>query len=237
MPHAQPGAVARCAVGCASGPASPLTWIGALVAIHVSGKRGVPRLPGAGELHRQCFASVSQCAVAQTWIRAVRGVCSVRPLRPPASLLHNALFCEAPGSHYAKATFCAERRLRALSGSQKRRYAKCPTLGPGASAVGASRSLRALHAGVCAPFALARLLGISQALRAVFYASGLRPGATCVAPPAHPWALPLRGTGPRAAGPSAPPRGAPCRCAVNRGRPCCGCAAASVDQVGVAHAT
>ena len=65
---------------------------------------------GAWELHRQCLASVGQCAGAQIWTRlagascwksrrlrlglapGMRGSCGTRPLRPPASLLHKAAF-------------------------------------------------------------------------------------------------------------------------------------------------
>ncbi len=36
----------------------------------VSGNGGVPSLPDAEEIHRQCFASVIRCAVAQTLVSA-----------------------------------------------------------------------------------------------------------------------------------------------------------------------
>ena len=52
---------------------------------------------------------------------------STRPLRPPASLLHNALFCEVVTSHCAKAPFVLPTASRP-SGLQNWRYAKWPSL-------------------------------------------------------------------------------------------------------------
>jgi hypothetical protein len=46
--------------------------------------------------------------------RVVRGFCSVRPLRPPASLLHNAALPSVSASRCAKAPLGAGHRLRAL---------------------------------------------------------------------------------------------------------------------------
>ena len=84
----------------------------------------------AGEVHSQCFTSVTQCAGAQIWCRLANasrwisrrlrlglenlgfsGLCSARPLRPPAALLHNAAFCEVVTSHCAKASFCVAYRF------------------------------------------------------------------------------------------------------------------------------
>ena len=96
---------------------------------------GAPRT-GAEELHRQCFASVGQCAGAQIWPRLACAscwisrrlrlglaavfvaVCGARPLRPPASLLHNAALPSVPASRYAKAPLgaghrCAPYRVKA----------------------------------------------------------------------------------------------------------------------------
>lgn len=55
--------------------------------------------------------------------------------------------------------------------------------GVGRTAVGASRSLHALRAAVCAPLWLSCHRGIGQALRAVWSVSGLRPVMWCVPPP------------------------------------------------------
>ncbi len=54
-----------------------------------------------------------------------------RPLRPPASLLHKAAFCEVCASRCAEAPLGVAHRWRALAGSQNRPYAKWPTLGYG----------------------------------------------------------------------------------------------------------
>lgn len=43
--------------------------------------------------------------------RRVRGSCGTRPLRPPASLLHNAAFCEVCASRCAKAPLGAAHRF------------------------------------------------------------------------------------------------------------------------------
>ena len=134
----------------------------------VSGQCGVPQWPGTTRLSR-----------------GVRGSCGIRPLRPPASLLHNAAFCEVFASRYAKAALGVVHRLRALTGLQNRPYAKWPELGAGESAVGAPRShsrptRRRLHAllAVVAPWHQ------SGASRSVLV-SGLRPVMLCVPPPAH----------------------------------------------------
>jgi hypothetical protein len=99
----------------------------AVVSVSARGA-GAPRI-GAGEVHRQCFASVDQCAGAQIWprlacascwishrlrlglSRGVRGSCRTRPLRPPASLLHNAALPSVPASRCAKAPLGAGHRF------------------------------------------------------------------------------------------------------------------------------
>lgn len=43
--------------------------------------------------------------------RCVRGSCGARPLRPPASLLHNAALPSVPASRYAKASLGAGHRF------------------------------------------------------------------------------------------------------------------------------
>ena len=63
----------------------------------VSGQCGVPQWPGTTRLSL-----------------GVRGFCSVRPLRPPASLLHNAALPSVPTSRCAKAPLGVGHRLRAL---------------------------------------------------------------------------------------------------------------------------
>ena len=51
-----------------------------------------------------CQATTTRLACASCW-SATRGSCGLRPLRPPASLLHNAALPSVPGSHSAKAPF------------------------------------------------------------------------------------------------------------------------------------
>ena len=72
---------------------SPLYPVRCSVA-SVSGHGGVPPCPGSTRLSR-----------------GVRGFCSVRPLRPHASLLHNAAFCKVQGSRCAKAPLGAPHRF------------------------------------------------------------------------------------------------------------------------------
>ena len=103
----------------------------ASVVVLVSARGSASPRAGAGELHRQCFASVSQCAGAQIWKVSARlrivwkgHRCARRcshsttvgtpPQRPPASLLHNAALPSVAASHCAKATFGVAHRLRAL---------------------------------------------------------------------------------------------------------------------------
>ena len=99
----------------------------AIVLVSVRGA-AAPRT-GAGEVHCQCFACVSQCAVAQIscrlagascWISrrlrlglalAMHCSCGARLLQPPASLLHNAAFWKVPSSRSAKASLCAQHRF------------------------------------------------------------------------------------------------------------------------------
>ena len=75
---------------------SPLDPVRCSVA-SASGHGGVPPCPSITRLSR-----------------GVRGLCSVRPLRPPASLLHNAALPSVPASRCAKAPLGAGHRLRAL---------------------------------------------------------------------------------------------------------------------------
>ena len=144
---------------------SPLDPVRCSVVL-ASGRGGVPPCPSSTRLSR-----------------GVRGFCSVRPLRPPASLLHNAAFCEVVASRCAKAPLGAGHRF-APSGFTKQALCKVAFAGDERTAVGASRSLarptrRHLRAlvGVCLH------LCIGQALRAVLSVSGLRPVILCVPPP------------------------------------------------------
>jgi hypothetical protein len=54
---------------------------------------------------------VPPCPAITRLSRGVRGLCSVRPLRPPAALLHNAAFCKVQGSRCAKAPLGAPHRF------------------------------------------------------------------------------------------------------------------------------
>ena len=84
---------------------------------------------GRPQVQTKCFASVGQCAGAQIWSRlacascwisrrlrlglapGMRGSCGARPLRPPASLLHNAALPSVPASRCAKAPLGAGHRF------------------------------------------------------------------------------------------------------------------------------
>ena len=63
-------------------------------AVSASGQGGVPPCPRTTKLSR-----------------GVRGSCGTRPLRPPASLLHNAALPSVPASRCAKAPLCAGHRF------------------------------------------------------------------------------------------------------------------------------
>ena len=65
--HASRSDPARCTLGSAR-PASPLYYVRCPVE-WVSAHGSASPCAGAGEVHRQCFASVSQCAGAQMWCR------------------------------------------------------------------------------------------------------------------------------------------------------------------------
>ena len=99
--------------------------------------------------------------------RGYRGRLGSRPLRPHAALSHNAPLPSVPDSRYAKAPLGASHRCRALSGEGNRHCVKGPSLGPGASAVRASRSLaRPTRRLPCAPW-LTCHGSIERALRAL----------------------------------------------------------------------
>ena len=69
------------------------------------------------------------------------------------------------------------------SGEGNRRYAKWPSLESVAQPSALPGRWHALRAAVCAPLWLSWRCGISQALRAVWSVSGLRPVMWCVPPP------------------------------------------------------
>ena len=196
----------------------------ASVVVLVSARGSASPRAGAGELHRQCFASVSQCAGAQIWKVSARlrivwkghrcaRHCShsttvgTPPLRPPASLLHNAAFCKVQGSRCAKAPLGAPHRfapfrvyktgvmqsgLRWRRSHSRRRF-------PVAGAPYASPSVR--PCGCACTWALVR--------RCAQCVWSVACGQSCCVCPAHPWASPLRGIGPGAGLPIRPPRGLP----------------------------
>lgn len=91
MPGALP-AERRCAL-VAAHPTSPLFIVRCSVG-SVSGHGGVPPCPRVTRLSR-----------------GMRGSCSTRPLRPPASLLHNAALPSVPASRCAKAPLGAGHRF------------------------------------------------------------------------------------------------------------------------------
>lgn len=69
------------------------------------------------------------------------------------------------------------------SGEGNRRYAKWPSLESVAQPSALPGRWHALRAAICAPLWLSWHRGISQALRAVWLVSGLRPVMWCVPPP------------------------------------------------------
>ena len=148
---------------------------------------------------------VPPCPRTTRLSRGVRGSCGTRPLRPPASLLHNAALLSASASQ-SQAPFVAATASRP-SGESNRRYAKLPTLERShsrrrfpVSSCPTRRRLRALVA-VVAPWHW------SGAARCVV---GQWPAAShLVCAPAHPCASPLRGISPARWSARPPPMGAP----------------------------
>ena len=132
----------------------------------VSGQCGVPQWPGTTRLSR-----------------GVRCLCSVRPLRPPASLLHNAALPSVPASRCAKSPLDAGHRF-------------APSRVKATGVMQSGLRWRRSHSRRCFPFAFApsappsaRPCGVpapwqqSGAARCVLV-SGLRPVMLCVPPPA-----------------------------------------------------
>ena len=160
---------------------------------------GAPRT-SAGEVHRQCFASVGQCAGAQIWPRLACASCWIsHRLRLGLDAVFVAVVAHARYGHPLRfyiTPHCpqcppvAALKLRLVSvtaarpsGEGNRRYAKCPSLESVAQPSALPGRLHALRAAVCAPLWLLWHRGIGQALRAVWLVSGLRPVMWCVPPP------------------------------------------------------
>ena len=168
----------------------------------VSARGSASPRAGAGELHCQCFASVSQCAGAQRWCRlacascwisrrlrlglatrGVRGVCDAPPLRPPATLLHKAAFQKVQGSRCAKSSLgaphrCAPSRVSRTGLMQSGLHWRRSHSRRRSPVAGTRPTRRRL----CALVVCLRC-GIGQALRAVCLLSGLWPVMLCVPPP------------------------------------------------------
>ncbi|MCW2313615.1 hypothetical protein M2244_003368 [Rhodoferax antarcticus] len=81
-------------VAALDGNGTSLLYLVRCSVVSASGHGGVPPCPSSTRLSR-----------------GVSGLCSVRPLRPPASLLHNAAFCKVQGSRSAKAPLGAPYRF------------------------------------------------------------------------------------------------------------------------------
>ena len=183
---------------------------------------GAPRT-GAGEVHRQCFASVGQCAGAQIWPRLAGASCWIsRRLRlglvamfvavvAHARYGHPLRFYITPHCHQCPPVAALKLRLVPVtaarpSGEGNRRYAKLPSLER-------SHSRRRFPV-VGTPYAppSARPCGClapwhwSGAARCVL---GQWPAAShVVCAPAHPCASPLRGISPARWSARPPPVGA-----------------------------
>ena len=119
--------------------------------VSASGQGGVPPCPGTTSLSR-----------------GVCGSCGTRPLRPPASLLHNAAFCKVSASR------CAEAPLGVAHRFAPSRVSKTGVMQSGLRWVRAHQPSalpgrwRALRAAARSPLWLRWQQGIGQALRALF---------------------------------------------------------------------
>ncbi len=166
----------------------------------VSARGAAAPRTGAGELHRQCFASVGQCAVAQIWPRLAGASCWIsRRLRLGLSTVCVAVVARARYGHPLRfyiTPHCpqcpsvAALKLRLVpvtasrpSGEGNRRYAKWPSLESVAQPSALPGRWHALRVAVCAPLWLSWHRGIGQALRAMCLVSGLRPVMWCVPRP------------------------------------------------------
>ena len=186
---------------------------------------GAPRT-GAGEVHRQCSASVVQRAVAQIWPRLACASCWIShrlrlgldavlfgAVAAHARYGHPLRFYITP--HFEKCSPVVLRKLHLVSPTASRPYGfpkqalcKVAFAGVGRRAVGASRSLaRPTRRRLRALVAVVAPWHWSGAARFVLV-SGLRPVILCVPPPTL-RALPAsRALAPRGL-PVRPPRGLP----------------------------
>ena len=136
----------------------------------------------------------------------IRGTCGTCPLRPPASLLHNAALPSVPASRCAKAALRAGHRF-APFGLRQQALCKVAFAGVGRTAFGSSRSLaRPTRRRLRALVVVVAPWHQSGAVRCVV---GQWPAASnCVCAPAHPCASPLRGISPARWSARPPPVGA-----------------------------
>ena len=155
--------------------------------VSVSARGAAAPRTGAGEVHRQCFANVGQCAVAQIWPRLACASCWIsHRLRlgleavvfvavvAHARYGHPLRFYITP--HFGKCSPVVPLKLHLVSptashphGFPKQALCKVAFAGERARQPSALPGrLHALRAAVCAPLWLSWHLGISQALRAVF---------------------------------------------------------------------
>ena len=145
---------------------------------------------------------------ARPGCRGVRGSCGTRPLRPPASLLHNAAFCEVCASRCAKAPLGAGHRfapyrvkatgvmqsgLRWSRSHSRRRFpVACTPYAPPSARPCGCRGTWALvrRCALCAwSVACGQLCGVCPRPPLCFAAARHQPCAL-VCPSAPPWGLP-----------------------------------------------
>ncbi len=192
--------------------------------VSVSARGAAAPRAGAGEIHRQCFASVGQCAVAQRWPRLAGASCWIsRRLRLGLAAVFVAVVAHARYGHPLRfyiTPHCpqcppvAALKLRLVpvtaarpSGEGNRRYAKWPSL----ESVAQPSALP----GRCTPYAppSARpcgCRGVVASVRRCALCFGQWPTAShVVCAPAHPQGLArFAGVGPRGL-PVRPPMGLP----------------------------
>jgi len=157
----------RQSLSLGGGSTSPLSSVRCSVD-PVSGQGGVPPCPGTTRLSLGCCGSC--------------GACPLRvPLRGPSGL-HRVLFCKVAASRCAKAPLGVVHRF-APSRVYKTHPMQSTSAGVSRTAVGAPRSHSRPTRRRLAPLWLSWHLGISQALRAGFPVSGLRPVMLCVPRP------------------------------------------------------
>ena len=136
--------------------------------VSVSARGAAAPRTGAGEVHRQCFASVGQCAGAQIWPRLACASCWIsHRLRLGLAVVFVAVVAHARYGHPLRfyiTPHCpqcppvAALKLRLVpvtasrpSGEGNRRYAKWPSLESVAQPSALPGRWHALRAAVCAP--------------------------------------------------------------------------------------